>query len=62
MKLYFLLLLTVTLSLYVAGQQKSVQEKLGYSRETKLLIIAVLYAVGVAMGIYEWKQRKFART
>ena len=30
--------------------------------ETKLLIIAVLYAVGVAMGIYEWKQRKFART
>ena len=30
--------------------------------ETKLLFIAVLYAVGVAMGIYEWKQRKFART
>ena len=30
--------------------------------ETKLLLLAVLYAVGVAMGIYEWKQRKFART
>ena len=30
--------------------------------ETKLLLIAVLYATGVAMGIYEWKQRKFART
>ena len=30
--------------------------------ETKLLLIAILYAAGVAMGIHEWKQRKFART
>jgi len=30
--------------------------------ETKLLLIAALYAAGVALGIHEWRQRKLART
>ena len=30
--------------------------------EAKLLLIAALYAAGAALGIYEWKQRKLART
>ena len=30
--------------------------------ETKLLLIAALYATGVALGIHEWRQRKLART
>jgi hypothetical protein len=29
--------------------------------ETKLLLVAALYAAGVALGIYEWRQRKLAR-
>jgi hypothetical protein len=29
--------------------------------ETKLLLIAALYAAGVALGIHEWRQRKLAR-
>ena len=30
--------------------------------ETKLLLVAALYATGVAMGIHEWRQRRLART
>lgn len=39
MKEYIFLLLTLTMSMYVQAQSKTTQERLGYSKETKLLII-----------------------
>ena len=39
MKLFSFLLLSLAVSIKINGQQKTGQERLGYSKETKLLII-----------------------